>query len=181
MQYAIMKASNAKVLIDALELHAITNHKDQIKDVLETDDENLPLKVVYGAYLPQYGQSIEDATKAMIESNRHWLGYIRDNQCFKIGLTELKTYEAVPKGKTFYIPFSALISTNVDVNRNSRKAVSAFLRYENMRPDENILNRKGFFAINAQENRIKNREVNQENWLEFVDDERANLSASKIY
>lgn len=181
MQYALMKVSNTKVLIDALELHAITNHKDQIQDVAEADEENLPFKIVYGSYLPQYGQSIEDATEAMIQSNHHWLGYVRDNQCFKIGLTELKTYEAVPKGKTFYIPFSALVSTNVDVNKNSRKAISAFLRYSNIRPDENILNRKGFFAINAQENRIKHRNVTQKNWLEFIDDDRAILSASKIY
>lgn len=50
-----------------------------------------------------------------------------------------------------------------------------------MRPDQNIFNRKGFFAINAQENRIKNSDVNAENWLEFVDDERAKLFGSKIY
>lgn len=180
MQYAIIKLANIKVLIDALELQSLQIHKNEIFDV-EEDEENLPMKIVYGAYLPQYSETPQQAIQSMTNANHHWLGYVSKNQCFKVGLTELKTYNPVSIGQTFYIPFAALVSTNVNVNKNSKKAISAFLRYGNKPVDENIINRKGIFAINAQENRIKNRTVTQENWLEFVDDNRAILSATKIY
>lgn len=181
MQYAIIKLANIKVLIDALELQSLQIHKNEIFDVEDDDEENLPMKIVYGAYLPQYSETSHQAIESMVKANRHWLGYVSKNQCFKIGLTELKTYDPVSLAQTFYIPFAALVSTNVNVNKNSKKAISAFLRYSDKPVDENIINRKGIFAINAQENRIKNRIVTQENWLEFVDDNRAILSATKIY
>lgn len=182
MQYALMKvADNHMILIDALELQSLNRHKDNIQDVEEKDEENLPFKVVYGSYQPQVGKTVEDALKDIEFAKNKWLGFIKGDQCFKIGLSDIKVHDPVQKKNGFHIPFSALISTHVDVNHNSRKSVSAFVRFGNLSIADNVANRGGILAINAQENRIKNREVNEENWLEFEDTERAILSASKVY
>ncbi|EOZ8645558.1 hypothetical protein ACQWTT_001309 [Acinetobacter baumannii] len=183
MQYALMQVSETTmVLMDASEVQALQTHGEKIVDVSEQDEENLPLKIVYGAYKPQHGKTINETMDSLKNSKGFWYGHIRDDKCYKIGLTDLVTLDTVIQGKSFYIPFAALVSTNIDLKNKSRTfAITSFLRYDNMNPAQNILNRKGILSIGSQENRIKKDILTVDNWKDFADLNRAKLTASKIY
>ncbi|MBF4453835.1 hypothetical protein IRT38_00205 (plasmid) [Acinetobacter sp. SK-43] len=183
MQYALMKVSdNAMVLMDASEAQALYTYKGQITDVPEPDEENLPLKVVYGAYKPQHGKGLEETIENLNASKGFWHGHVKDDKCYKIAVVDFITLDPVMLGQSFYIPFASLVSTNIDLKNKSRTfAITTFLRYENRTPAENILNRNGVFSIASQENRIKNEIVTEKNWKDFVDMNRAKRAASKIF
>lgn len=70
-----------------------------------------------------------------------------------------------------YIPFAALIRTDLSIPNLKQRAITSFLRYGNMDILDNVFNRFGIFSIKDQERRIK-EEVTSENWKSFIDLER---------
>jgi len=182
MQYAIMKIQeDLNILIDALEVSALDNysHRENEVSVVPLSDDVQDLKVVYGVFMPQPDSEKEEVVKQITES----VGYIISNieleeeTCCIIDmeLVDIELYEQYGEGtynpKGQYIPFAALIRTGREIPKLKQRAITAFLRYANMGPLTNTLNRFGIFSIRDEERRIK-KEVTVEKWKEFIDEER---------
>lgn len=174
MQYALMKISKAKyVLVDASEYEYLRDFKGYIISDYEPPEENTCLKIVYGSIIPQSEWSEEDVIKNVNKYKGYALGYIHDNLCHLIELLDIALYnEDDTENRTKYIPFGALIRTVLDIPTMKKNAITAFIRYGNMKPEDNVLNRFGVYSIKDQERRIKGN-VTKENWKSFIDKERA--------
>ncbi|MGM1023196.1 MAG: hypothetical protein ACQEXV_22420 [Bacillota bacterium] len=169
MQYALMQVNeNTKVIIDANEIQALDNYKEGhgLKD-FHPDDESLTAKVVYGTFIPQPDENYEDITSEIERSKGFAFGYIHNDQCHLLMLSDIILYEPL---KNNYIPFAALIHTDLELNCTKELAISAFLRYQNMIPEDNILNRTGILSIQEEEKQVL--KVTKDNWTIFIRQER---------
>lgn len=187
MQYAIMKmGENLNLLIDAVEVSALDDYahrENEVKDIPLSDDVQ-ELKVVYGVFMRQPDSEKEETVKQVKESIGYVISHIEldEDACCIIDmeLVDIQLYEQYgegtynPNGR--YIPFAALIRTGFVIPKLNQRAITAFLRYENMGPLTNVLNRFGIFSIRDEEQRIR-KEVTVwkefiEIWKEFIDEER---------
>ncbi|WP_242230085.1 hypothetical protein [Bacillus cereus group sp. BfR-BA-01329] len=183
MQYALMPVNEeTMVLVDASEYQVLMDYVDnktQVK-ILDLSDDVTDLKLVYGTLMPQHEQKIEDVIKKAKDSIGYALASIdeRTNECTLIELVDFELYEE-HKDRLNYIPFAALIRTDLSIPNLKQRAITSFLRYGNMDILDNVFNRFGIFSIKDQERRIK-EEVTSENWKSFIDLERA-IRVSKVY
>lgn len=174
MQYALMKVAEDKmVLIDANELGVIydvlENQDKIIKDVRPAADE-VTLQLVYGCFMPQPSLSPKEVIEKAQEAEGLELGFLYEEECRLIELRAIRLYEDA--GTTLnYLPFAALIRSNLKIPKLKERAITAFLRNFVLKPEDNILNRNGIFSIKDQERRAK--EITEENWMHFIDVERA--------
>ncbi|WP_026883647.1 hypothetical protein [Clostridium akagii] len=180
MQYAIIeinKEKNISRIIDASELYELKNLKkgEDIKEISPNENE-LILKLVYGAIVPQYDTDIAEIEAGVKMSINKALAYVKDGIANEFELVDIKLLNSEIENK---IPFSALIHTNLKIDNKKHQSMSAFLRYKNMKVQDNILNRFGIFAIKEQENRIK-EVLSKDNWKSFIDENRALRVASKV-
>ncbi|MNW32182.1 hypothetical protein D3C74_91190 [compost metagenome] len=165
MQYALIAISDDhKIIIDAMEIAALDNYKEGsgMTD-FEPAEENLSLKLVYGNVMPQPDSNYEEIIKLVKESVGHALGFIHEGKCHLIELQDIILYDQLTNN---YIPFAALISTDLNI-QSFRQAITAFLRYGSMIPEDNILNRYGIISIKEEELNI-NKELTKENWKSFI-------------
>ena len=70
MQYALITLKDTPFIIDAHELSALDTFHDGIRDLGPKPDENGPLYVAYGVYMPQPGIEWEDAMGHLLERQR---------------------------------------------------------------------------------------------------------------
>ncbi len=182
MQYALIEVSAGQCrIIDAHEYQSLTTHGDDIKD-MDEDEDSMPYKIVYGSYKtqPEYRGDTVSITLQMEECKGYRLGYVTGDVCRSIELCDLRVYSPIER-RSFDMPFAALIRTFVDVRAGNTQAITAFLRYaQQMTPGTNVINRSGLFAMKDQERRVPKGElVTPNNWLRFVDEERALRAAQK--
>lgn len=177
MQYACMKVSNDKmVLIDASELHSLQQYKDAIHDV-PYDEAVFEYKIVYGAYLIQRSIERDKGLTDMIAAKEYGLGHIKDDHCITYQLCDIEPI--LDKSSSNRIPFAALLKTSEKIGNQKTKAISLFLRYVDLSPASNIINRSGIFAVKDQERRVKTP-ITIENWRNHMDLERAVKCASMV-
>lgn len=183
MQYALWELHGGqKVLIDINEYQALTTNPAELKDgdLHAVDAGNLPWKLVYGSYKPQYGlrDDAEASLKSMMGSKGFLLGHVKDGVCHGIGLTDLEAFEPLGTNPVLGIPFAALVRTHIDMPSGTAQAVTGFLRYEKqMTLADNLLNRHGVFAFKAQDRRVKPEALTVENWRQHIDKARAMRAA----
>jgi hypothetical protein len=182
MQYALIDVSAGQSrIIDAHEYKSLTTHGDDIKD-MEEDEDSMSYKIVYGSYKTQPEHRGDALTIAlhMEECKGYGLGHVTGDVCRSIELCDLVIYPPFER-RSLDLPFAALIRTHVDLQVGTTQAITAFLRYaQQMTPGTNILNRNGLFAMKSQERRLpKGVSVSPENWLQFVDKDRALRAAQK--
>lgn len=182
MQYAVIEISGQRRLVDANELQALETHQDAITDAVE-DEDSMPLKVVYGGYKvqPELSGNADAAVLDMARSRGYQLGYIDGGLCRAIELCDFIAFEPQRRGHALDIPFAALIRTHVAMPSKDRQAVSAFLRYAQMSPATNILNRPGIFAFKGEERRLGGVAVTHQNWRTFIDQSRAVRAAQNAW
>lgn len=179
MQYAIMGLEPEKDIyriIDANEYYELIHSKDKEITDFEPDDIELILKLVYGTIIPQYKTHRKEIEEGINMALGKALAYVDKGVSTLIELVDIEVSKEEIHGK---IPFSALIKTNLTIDNKSHQAISAFLRYENMTVQNNLLNRFGIFAIKEQENRIK-EQLSKDNWKKFIDENRVLKVANKI-
>lgn len=185
MQYALITMKDKQFIIDAHELSALDNFHDDIVDVEPKPDENGPLYVAYGVYKPQPGIEWEDAMGHLLERQDVWLGHIEGERCHALGFHAVEPLPPIQHGMSFSIPFAALIHAHPDLieqigDHDSSQAVTAFVRFWNISPADNLFERKGLLAFKGIERRGTTT-VTKENWRERIDIERAVLTALRIH
>lgn len=166
-------------------------------EIKESNLENLDLDnnftICYGKFLcqPEHKKN-ENILKYINLNKKCGLFCIIDTNIDKrtieisyLCYADIKLYERDHLG---WIPFSALIygeekAINHIKNRsNSRNATECTFRIGKDPIIIDIFNRSGVFAIKSIENRIpKTQQITLENWLSFVDDERAVSTAKNIF
>ena len=184
MQFALIKIrENVRRIISAEELLSLEKYGDKIKEI-EFEEKTEKLRIVYGAYLSNIGIKLKDIEKEMIKYKGYQHCWISKNKCIPFELCDYVQHGYLKFGKSIRIPFTALIMTdkNTIVNNKKRHSIPGFLRYQNMIPADNILNRTGIFCIQSEERRIKKSiTITRENWKYFIDIKRAIRTAKKVY
>ncbi|MFB5678792.1 hypothetical protein [Paenibacillus terreus] len=165
LQYALMELNGTKIIIDAVEVNSLHKFGNgaRLQDI-EPEDHTLSLKVVYGQFIPQPEMALDKVKEDIIDSKGMALGYIYQDACRILVLEDISLETPLANG---YIPFAALLSTDLEVEPTSDQAISAFLRYGDMIPEDNILNRFGIFSITRVE--LNTKDLTVENWKVFVD------------
>lgn len=185
MQYALIRLKEKQFIIDAHELSALDNFRDAIHDVEPKPDENGPLYVAYGVYKPQPGIEWQEAMGHLLERQDVWLGHIDGEDCHTLGFHAVEPLPPVQHGMSFSIPFAALIHAHPELieqigDHGTTQAVTAFVRFWNISPADNIINRKGLLAFKGIERRGTTT-VTKENWRERIDIERTVRNALRIH
>ncbi|KGQ44612.1 hypothetical protein JP28_03845 [Gallibacterium anatis] len=157
---------------------------------LDLDENNLT--ICYGKFLcqPEHKKN-EDIFKYINLNKRCGLFCIVDTnidsrtiEISYLCYADIKLYERDNLGS---IPFSAVIcgeekAINHIKNKKGSHAIECTFRRSEDPIILDVFNRLGVFAIKSIENRIsKKQKITLENWLSFVDDERAISTAHKIF
>ena len=196
MQYALIEIQDRKLLIDANEIQSLNEFNDSIAE-LETPDWSesskgrrpfstiFPYHICYGSYMPQPGIDEKKGVEDLTFARDHFLGFVQREKCHVIALSDINVMDALPVGRTFHIPFAALVQASDFVigeigEKRSSRAVTGFLRYKNMSPATNILNRPGIIALKGIERRTNNEAISPENWRKYIDRDSAKRIAQKI-
>ena len=122
-----------------------------VEDV-EPIEADFSFKPIYGAYKPQPGTSPD---QAKLDARRHLgarFGTIRDGACFALELCGVELGDLIRVGHSLRIPVAALVASKVEM-RSDGSATTVFIRYMNISPLDNVLNRPGIFALRRQEDR----------------------------
>lgn len=177
MQYITIEIKGQSFLIDVSELNAVESFgADCISDGARLEDADAPLAICYGVYIPQKTATYEVAMVDLLGAKGSWLGHIDGHICNLISVQDIKSYGAQKVGRITCLPFAALLRVHrfvLDkINRDGGSAVTGFVRYSNMSPADNLLNRKGLFALDSTECRIKGN-LSHENWGNSIDRSRA--------
>lgn len=166
IQYAIWKPKDVGFLIDANEWSYIQNYFDNNIELpeLEYDECNTALKIVYGTYTFQRDRDIQP----LVDDVRKYKGgahvTLTDNGWVLMELVDVRFFGEVLDNE---IAIAALIRTTLDIPtyKNGDPAMTVFLRYSNLTPIDNILNRPGHFEIKDFENK---EGVSVENWSDLI-------------
>lgn len=188
MQYALFEVAEGKlVLVSATEHKSLYDHRNNLASFndLPPVAESEPMYLCYGSYMANPGVTAEKALEDLLEAQDHYLGYIEDNLCHKISFHSVEAHSTVKRGRSFYIPFAALLQASPEVIEaigKRHQAVTSFLRYEHqMDPPTNVLNRPGIIAIKGIEKRTKGTTVTLQNWKSFVNEARVMRNGTTIY
>lgn len=164
--------------------------KESNLEDLDFDENNFT--ICYGKFLcqPEHKENA-DILKYINFNKRCALFCIIDTNFDKRSIeisylcyADIKLYERDHLG---WIPFAAVIygeekAINLIKNRNSSHSTECTFRIGKDPIIIDILNRSGVFAIKSIEKRIpKKQQITLENWLSFVDDERAISTAKNIF
>ncbi|MDR8057694.1 hypothetical protein [Burkholderia cenocepacia] len=184
MQYALITLKDTPFIIDAHELSALDTFHDGIRDLGPKPDENGPLYVTYGIYKPQPGIEWEDAMGHLLERQDVWLGHIDGEHCHTLGFHQVDPLPPISHGMSFSIPFAALIHAHPEQiekigDPENSQAVTAFVRFWDISPANNLFNRKGLLAFKGIER--CGTTVTKENWRSRVDQERLIRTALRIH
>ncbi len=185
MQYALIKVKNNSGetsfrIISAVEISTIRSQKNKIK-VVELDEEKAPLKICYGAFLPQPETDEKKAMEYISSAKGYMACSVYDGSCYHLGIIDIYSIGPIKRGMTFTIPVVGLLQTDLTIPPTKSRPLTVFLRYANLNPYPNVLARDGLFGFLAVEKRLtKNKIVTKDNWCEFVDDSRLYRTAIKV-
>jgi hypothetical protein len=185
-QYALAKMDDRERLFDANEVKALDVHFGAIGDTPRPTDEvraTWPMRLMYGAFLPQRGMSLNDATQALNDCVPKWHGWVKQDACYALGVCAVKTYPLVhsygPR-----IPVAVLLQASEDtfalMDSMEPQAISAFVRYANLTPTENLQARPGILALKGAEKKIKTPLLMIHNWMQSIDSTRARAAAERL-
>jgi hypothetical protein len=185
-QFALAKMADRDRLFDTNEVEALDRHFDAIGDAArptEVTRAMWPFRLMYGAFLPQPFLSIDDAERALHDAVPKWHGWVKQDACFALGVCAIKTYPAVdyhgPR-----IPVAVLVQASEDtfelMEGAAPQAISAFVRYANRTPTENLQERPGILALKGEEKNLKTPLLMLHNWKQSIDDTRARRAAERI-
>lgn len=185
MQYALIEIQNEKRLVSANEVHALRTYTDAILEQDKPVETEHPYHVCYGCYLPQPGIDVAEALDDFESSRDHWLGYVEQDKCHIIAFHDAVPLEPVRRGLALTIPFAALVQANPPIieaigDAGTVQAVTGFLRYEDVSPANNVLNRPGIIALKGIERRVKEGQATPGNWHQHIDLARAKRTAQAI-
>ena len=185
MQYALIEIQKKTLLIAANEMQALDTFHDSISEQDRPHESQHPYHVCYGCYMPQHGLDEAEALEDFKAARDHWIGYIQQDKCHIIAFHDAEPMATERVGRAIRIPFAALVQAHSEVmeqigDKASVQAVTGFLRYAEMSPATNILNRPGIIALKGIERRVKDGPVNPADWRKHIDRERAKRTARAI-
>ncbi len=202
MQYALIKLDQDKhSLVDASEINALESGLESVHDETPENDDHLELRLVYGRYMPNpmtndsptKGQSVNN----MKEVLNKWMVYLENNHkggkhnLIYLGIEDIKPLPEVALTSncghcpephaTDDIAFAALVAVPPSFEFHSRGswARSTFLRWHDLDPLTNLINRNGIFALIAEDKSYQTP-VTADNWLDRVNPKRAVKVAQRI-
>jgi hypothetical protein len=117
------------------------------RDVIPSDRE-LHWIIVHGGYIP-CAVSLNEAMQDIRAANYHTLGRVCAGVCRWTGLEDIKVYE--PYDGEPPIPFSAILRTAEPIPGLLRPALVFFLRNPDLTVENNIICRRGIFAVKTRE------------------------------
>lgn len=185
MQYALISIKDKMLLLSAHEMQALDEHLESIADMDSPQEDTHPYHLCYGSYMPQIGTNAAKAIEDFQAARDHWLGSIENDKCHIIAFHDAQEFEVQHIGNAIRIPFAALIQASEAIiekigNKSSVQSVTGFLRYQDMSPSTNLLNRPGIIALKGLEKRLKVNPLNLQNWRESIDHRRAERAALTI-
>ncbi len=174
MQYALMEiAKDRMILIDALEyelmeeLHESNNFQEahlKLDKVKQKYDEDYPLKIVSGV-IKVNPDSKGNIRKHISENckNKMYTTYLEDRRFHEFGLVDIVFHDEAVEDD---VSFSALICSDINVDSENERAITAFVSYADLSSFENILNRDFVLSIEKQSEDASN--INEQNWKEYI-------------
>ncbi|MGL4666607.1 MAG: hypothetical protein ACRCWR_01600 [Saezia sp.] len=188
MQYAILKAADDyKYLIDANELHALTQGLANLNDTPpDTDaDKEMPLQLVYGRYKPQpfFDFPKSEIKRHMTEAVNRWLIHLDKCNTIYLGIEAIEIIDVTLTASCGHCPtphvtpdiaFAALVRVpeSLTLGNGKSQAKTAFLQWFDVDPLTTVVNRKGLFSLILQEKRVY-QPLSTDNWKQFIDYKRA--------
>lgn len=184
MQYVLIEIQHQFILVDTNEMHAIESYgHDGISDSPKPDEQTTPLLLCYGAYMPRHGVSDERALVDLLSAKGNWMGCITGPISQLIAVQDIRAFGMVKISRQTRIPFAALIQVHeavIDkIKDDDTQAITAFIRYSNMSPADNVLNRQGVFALQEVERRVKDG-LTLDGWDKFIDRTRVQRTPRRI-
>ena len=165
MQYAVIQGSH---IMSGGEYQALMAHGEDIVDHRPCDDE-MALLLVYGSFKPQVGETPLAAMNQTREVLDTYYGTIQGDQCLLSTLLDIVFYEPLYRGLAVDIPFAALMRTALDINFHNTRSIPCFIRYRDMSPATNILNRPGLLCVYRSEGGVKRQAlVSESAWREAI-------------
>jgi hypothetical protein len=182
MQYVQIEIQSRLFLMSTREVTAVDSF-GCISDSPKPDEQTTPFVICYGAYMPQSGLSEEKALCDLLGAKGNWLGHISGPICQLIAVQDIRSFGAQKVGRMTYLRFAALIQAHEsvidEIKGGDSQAVTGFVRYANMSPADNLLNRQGLFALKSVEHRIKG-DLTLELWDKSIDRSRVLRTAKNI-
>ncbi|NUH84797.1 hypothetical protein HUN92_13815 [Bacillus firmus] len=174
MQYALMEiAKDRMILIDALEYELMEELRES-GDIQEANlkldkekqkyDEDYPLKVVSGVI--KVNPDAKGNIKQHITENcknKMYTTYLEDRRFHELGLVDIVFHSEDVEDD---ISFSALICSDINVESENERAITAFVAYADLSSFENILNRDFVLSIEKQSENTSN--ITEQNWKEYI-------------
>ena len=162
MQYVLWEVNGRQRLVDAAEVAAADASPGQT--VYLPCRAGMPLRIVYGAYLPQRGGVYK------MPATTGELTFLDGAVCRRMRLVDAIIYAPVQSGHAVRLPFAALVECDASIG-SGRHCLTAYAKP--LGPDmmADIRNRQGIYAISAAEGRAKG--LTRENWRSLVNEGRA--------
>lgn len=177
--FIVHSLPSGDLMLSVVELAIIREKARTLMDRWIKPDEG-EVSIAYGAYLPQVGVSMGQAAADMKASVGHGLGFVFGDIVRTLELIDVEVRPGL--SETDRIPFAALVRAPSDVSKEMRhqKAVlGAFLRYGNLDPATNILNRPGVFAMQMFSPAMEAGEAGR--WVERINERQLKRSARWIH
>ncbi|GAB1672330.1 hypothetical protein [Mannheimia haemolytica] len=196
MQFAHIEAFERRFIISAAEaqIHQIFGIdcsiiENNLEDLVL--DEN-DLTICYGKFLcqPEFSQRENWLDYIDINKNKAMFCVVNkdfDKKSIEISYLSYAAIKLYNRDHLGFIPFAAAIYGEEKALRHiqyrkTSQAVECTFRMGKDPIILDIFNRSGVFAIKSIEKRIpKGRKISLDNWLTFVDDDRAISTAAKIF
>jgi hypothetical protein len=179
MQYAEFEIEGQRLMIDACE-YSVLLRRESLTEI-GCPEEASVFYLCCGAYLPRRGKTEAEAADDLRAARDHWLGCLIGRECHLFALEDVQAFGAARRGFSLAIPVAALIRAREPAPWPAGKqtrALTCFLRYADLTPAENILNRPGVIALRIPARRLgRNR---PEGWRKLVDSGRAARAARDI-
>lgn len=192
MQYALMELNDRRFIFDSHE-HVLLFGGGLDSFLFKeppASDDNIPLKLVYGVYMPQPDLSKSQIRQDIRMAVNKWLVCVHGGACNYCGIEDIELLDVTIMSQCGHCPkphatsnvaFAALmkIPSEIVLGNGKTQARSVFVKYNNLDIPTNILNRKGLFALVCEEKRVRT-ELSIENWRGFIDYKRAVRYAQRI-
>ncbi|MBN3729376.1 hypothetical protein [Burkholderia sp. Tr-20390] len=163
------------VLLSVAELQLIREQARTLLDRWIKEGEG-ELSIAYGAYLPQIGVGLPLAERDIADAVGHGLGFVFGGIVQTLQLVDIDLRPSA--GSVGRIPFAALVRAPDEPSRllrNQQTMLAAFLRYSNLDPATNILNRPGVFAMQMFSPALSASEA--PNWTGKINEKQLRRSA----
>ncbi|MEX3555107.1 MAG: hypothetical protein VB131_00225 [Burkholderia gladioli] len=176
--FIVHSLPSGDVMLSVAEYAVIQEKARTLMDRWIKPDEG-ELSIAYGAYLPQVGVSMGQAAEDMRVAVGHGLGFVLGGIVQTLELVDVEVRPGLNAAGR--IPFAALVRAPSDASttmRHQQATLGAFLRYRNLDPATNILNRPGVFAMQLFSPAMAAREAGR--WSERINERQLRRSARWI-